>query len=238
MTDKIIPIRDIPKGRKNGIVQMRDGKPVTTSLIVAEKFGKLHKNVIRDIENLECPEEFSGLNFEPGSYTDAQNQERPMYLITRDGFTLLAMGFTGKEAMAWKLKYIHAFNEMEKMIQGRHYTQLSKDDSDGISFIMSAVDDIKRQMDRLTEFRKYSDNPVAPFCDDSCSIKTGGLILKDEIYDRYLFYCEHRDEYALTKPVFFRKLYQYASFIKSVRRMIRGKAAYGITGLSLKEVAL
>ena len=61
-----------------------------------------HKNVMQNIRNLECSVVFAGLNFQPGSYKDAQNQERPEYLITRDGFTLLVMGFTGDKAMQWK----------------------------------------------------------------------------------------------------------------------------------------
>lgn len=68
--------------------------------------------------------ESNELNFEPikkyfikGYYTDARHRRKPMYYMTRDGFTLLAMGFTGKRAMEWKIKYITAFNEMEKFIQ-------------------------------------------------------------------------------------------------------------------------
>lgn len=94
------------------------GTPMVSSLIVAEKFGKLHKNVLRGIENLkkDCPENFNQLNFEPGFYLDAQNQERPMIEMTRDGFSLLAMGFTGPKAVQWKIKFIDAFNLMERHI--------------------------------------------------------------------------------------------------------------------------
>jgi len=90
-----------------------DGRPVTTSLNVAEVFGKQHQHVLRAIDRLEVPGEFAASNFGRGSYLDANNQPRPMYQITRDGFTLLAMGFTGKAAMQFKLAYISAFNAME-----------------------------------------------------------------------------------------------------------------------------
>ena len=63
---------------------------------------------------LKCDTEFAAYNFVCGSYKDAQNQERPEYLMTRDGFTLLAMGFTGAKAMQWKIKYAEAFNTMER----------------------------------------------------------------------------------------------------------------------------
>lgn len=61
----------------------------------------------------DCSEEFSQLNFEGGSYLDAQNQSRPKYLLSRDGFTMLAMGFTGKKAAAYREAYIKQFNAME-----------------------------------------------------------------------------------------------------------------------------
>lgn len=69
-----------------------------SSLMVAEKFGKEHKNVLRDIQNLECSQEFTKLNFELSNYKDSTGRKLPMYEMTRDGFTFLAMGFTGKEA--------------------------------------------------------------------------------------------------------------------------------------------
>jgi Rha family phage regulatory protein len=70
-----------------------DGKQWTTSLNIAEVFGKEHKNVIRDIENLECSQAFRKLNFEPSNYVTSQGKEMPMYDITRDGFSFLVMGF-------------------------------------------------------------------------------------------------------------------------------------------------
>ena len=100
-----------------------DGRPVTTSLNVAEVFGKKHHNVMQAIAALNfkggVPDEFSQLNFERTSYLDANGQARPMYHITKDGFTLLAMGFTGKAAMRFKLAYIAAFNAMEAELLGR-----------------------------------------------------------------------------------------------------------------------
>lgn len=98
-----------------------NGTPMTTSLLVAEAFGKKHKNVLRDIDNLECSEEFLGLNFEPcvkirELASGGKIQDR-YFNITRDGFTFLAMGYTGKKAAEFKEKYIAAFNAMERTIQ-------------------------------------------------------------------------------------------------------------------------
>lgn len=90
-----------------------DGQITTTSNQVAANFGKLHKNVLRAIERLECSQEFNRLNFELAEFEDAKGEKRPAYRMTRDGFTFLAMGFTGKNAAQWKEAYISAFNKME-----------------------------------------------------------------------------------------------------------------------------
>lgn len=100
------------------IVEIDEGRMFTTSLIVAEAFEKEHKNVLRDIENLECSKEFHRLNFEHTPYVHPQNgQTYPAYRLTRDGFAFLAMGFTGKKAAAWKEKFLEAFNAMEAALR-------------------------------------------------------------------------------------------------------------------------
>lgn len=98
-------------------VFLKNGHAVTTSLKVAEVFGKPHKNVLRDIKLLGCSEEFARLNFEPGFYSDANSQPRPMFEMTKDGFTFLVMGFTGSEAARFKEDYIRAFNLMAEAVQ-------------------------------------------------------------------------------------------------------------------------
>lgn len=92
------------------IVINHNGQPLTTSLLIAEKFGKEHKNILRDIETLDCSKEFNQLNFEPTYYLDSQNRAQPMYYITRDGFSFLVMGFTGTQAARFKEDFINAFN--------------------------------------------------------------------------------------------------------------------------------
>lgn len=95
-------------------VKIVHGKATTTSLKIAEYFGKEHYRVIRSIENLDCSPEFRLANFGASSYINAQKKTQPMYTITKDGFMFLAMGFTGKEAAQWKEKYIEAFNQLEQ----------------------------------------------------------------------------------------------------------------------------
>ena len=122
------------------LVNIEGGQVLADSLTVATAFGKQHYNVIRDIEILianmkalgenEIEGKITLLNFE-GGYSDQQiqrffieskyyhpknKQEHKMYLMTRDGFSLLVMGFTGQKALEWKLKYIEAFNYMEESL--------------------------------------------------------------------------------------------------------------------------
>ena len=102
-------------------VSIVSGSPVVSSLSVAEHFEKQHKNVLRQIDALksDLAADITGLNFEPSEYTDPTGRTLPSYNLSRDGFTLLAMGFTGKKALAWKVRYIEAFNAMEAQLRGR-----------------------------------------------------------------------------------------------------------------------
>ena len=90
---------------------------LTNSLLVAEKFGKEHNKVIRDIQNLSCSDEFRAANFGVSSYISLQNKELPMYVMTKDGFSFLVMGYTGVKAGVFKEEYIKAFNKMEETIK-------------------------------------------------------------------------------------------------------------------------
>ena len=103
-------------------VSLHDGRPDTTSREVAHYFRKRHDNVVRDIRSImdNCPEEFTALNFEVSNYLDQTGRSLPMYIIFRDGFTLLAMGYTGPEAIRFKLAYIEAFNRMEAELARRN----------------------------------------------------------------------------------------------------------------------
>ena len=92
---------------------------VVSSLDIAETFDKNHAHVLRDIKELECSDEFRESNFGLSSYVNLQNKKQPMYYVTRDGFTLLAMGYTGEKAMKFKEAYIKQFNVMERMLQGK-----------------------------------------------------------------------------------------------------------------------
>lgn len=109
-----------PTDQELSLVAVENEHAVTTSLRVAEVFGKQHKDVLKAVKSLDCSEEFRERNFAL-SKIDYQNgnikKQLPMYYITRDGFMFLVMGFTGKTAAKWKEAYIKAFNEMEAKIR-------------------------------------------------------------------------------------------------------------------------
>ena len=94
-------------------VTIENGRAVTTSVAIAEFFRKMHKDVLKKIDNLECSQKFSERNFAPAEYLDEQGKKRPMYKITKNGFVFLVMGFTGKKAAAFKEAYIAEFDRME-----------------------------------------------------------------------------------------------------------------------------
>nr|DAE11739.1 MAG TPA: regulatory protein [Podoviridae sp. ctIlO27] len=103
-------------------VSLHDGRPATTSLEIAKFFDKRHDDVLKSIRNLRpnCPEEFTARNFAASNYLDNTGRSLSMYIIHRDGFMLLVMGYTGKKALALKLAYIEAFNRMEAELAKRN----------------------------------------------------------------------------------------------------------------------
>ncbi len=100
------------------LVKNKDGEAVTDSKKVAETFGKSHRHVLRDIEKLISETGvFGESNFGRSCYTSKQNKELACYEMTKDGFTLLAMGYGTSKALQFKIKYIKQFNEMEELIR-------------------------------------------------------------------------------------------------------------------------
>ncbi len=111
MTAQIIPF--IPQDA----ITLTHNQIRTSSLKVAEAFGKRHDNVVRSIQSIECSPEFNALNFEAVEYLDKKGEKRTLWEMTKDGFMFLVMGFTGKKAAQVKEAYIKAFNEMAEQIK-------------------------------------------------------------------------------------------------------------------------
>ena len=95
-------------------LEIIEGQITTTSQQIAAHFNKVHRDVVRAIENIECSAEFRLRNFAQSSYVSNQNKVLDCFTMTRDGFAFLCMGFTGQEAAKWKEAYISAFNAIEQ----------------------------------------------------------------------------------------------------------------------------
>lgn len=98
-------------------IRQKGGQLFTTSIDVAEKFGKRHDHVLVSVRKIIDSDGAFGLpNFRESSYLNDQNKKQPMFEMTRSGFTILAMGFSGKKALEWKIKYEQAFSAMEQAL--------------------------------------------------------------------------------------------------------------------------
>lgn len=110
-----------------GIVFVNDNQAFTDSRIIAEVFQKGHDKVLRDIRNLKCSEAFRLTNFGETEYENGQGRKMPMYVLTFNGFAILAMGYTGEKAMQFKELYIEEFDRTHRLLADLQVTLLSKE---------------------------------------------------------------------------------------------------------------
>lgn len=160
----------LPSEHFSPSVSLHSGRPATTSLEVAKFFSKRHDHVVRSIQDLisNTPKSFSAPNLGAAEYSDEQGKPRPMFILYRDGFMLLVMGYTGKKALAMKLAYIEAFNRMEEELArqkeaARNITQDIVDFPGTLSITPSSVADRKPLRALVGSWAKLSN---APF--DAC----------------------------------------------------------------------
>ncbi|MDT2882019.1 Rha family transcriptional regulator [Lactococcus lactis] len=140
------------------LVFTENGQVVTSSLEVARCFGKQHKHVLdtidEKIQSAENPTCFNGM-LSVGNYKDSRGRFQRMYLLNRDGFVFIAMGFTGKKADEFKLKYIEAFNKMEQQLKEQNLP-MSLDEkiatiASGYGNMRQEIGDVKEKVEDLSE---------------------------------------------------------------------------------------
>lgn len=144
-----MPSLNSSKNRDCSLVSITDGHPMTNSLLVADKFDRPHKSIINSISRLGCSEDFNRHNFMPIEYTDTRGRKQPKYLMTKDGFVFLAMGFTGKEAALLKESYILEFNRMQKLLS-RQQSLLWRESRE------HAIEARKAETDAIQQFIDYA----------------------------------------------------------------------------------
>lgn len=129
-----------------------NGSAVTNSLLVAEKFGKEHRTVLRAIRNLISTTQNCAVRnmFAESNYLNDQNKQQPMYIMNRDGFTLLVMGFNGKKALDFKVQFIEAFNRMEEAIKNSSY-QIPGRFSEALRLVADHMDKVEHLESKLIE---------------------------------------------------------------------------------------
>lgn len=136
------------------LVIMHDQQAVTTSLVLAEAFEKQHKHVIEAIEKKISTAENSALlknMFIEDSYIASNGKQNKMYYLNRDGFTFIAMGFTGKKADEFKLKYIDAFNKMENQIKEKTQFRLPKNLTEMSTMFFDVMKDQDKRIEEQSE---------------------------------------------------------------------------------------
>ena len=134
----------------NELVYIHNEIAVCDSLQVAEKFEKEHRHILRDIDELTAQNwAVKGL-FKVSTYKANNRQKYRKFYMNRDGFTLLAMGFTGQKALEWKLQYINAFNRMENIIREKQFPAWQERRRTGITARKTETDAIKRLCEYAT----------------------------------------------------------------------------------------
>ena len=144
----------------NNLVFVQNKKVVTDSLIVAEVFEKAHDKVLRDIRNLGCSEEFRLANFGESTYLNSQNKEMPMYFMNQKGFTLLVMGYTGKEAMKFKEQYINEFERMENELKSPKLLSEREQLIAAMKISIETAEEIAVMKDEMAEIKQQVTNQI------------------------------------------------------------------------------
>lgn len=163
--------------QNNSLVKIENETIVTSSRSVAEHFEKEHKTVLRSIHEILAAQNRAARFFYETTYEN-RGKQYPMYLMNRDGFLLLVMGFTGKAALEWKMKYIDAFNAMEKQL-----TELSRPSyqiDDPIERARRWADEqeaLKKQIDAKTE-QIAKLEPKAAYADTLAGCE-GSMLIRD-----------------------------------------------------------
>lgn len=178
------------------VFKSKNGSPITTSLLVAEKFGKDHKNVMRDIReimNKRSAQNWSHFYYTT-SYIDSMNRRQEMIAMNRDGFSLLVMGFTGEEALQFKLDFISAFNKMEQTIK---LFDVPKTYADALQLAANQAKEIELKNNEIKELAPKAE--VYDLISESKGLKTVKEVAKELGTGEHRLFAWLRDQHILMR---------------------------------------
>ena len=178
---------------KDLVFRGQNDQVITTSLLVAETFEKEHRNVLKSIRKLMSATNVAVAQmFDETTYVNEQGKEQPMFFMNRDGFTLLAMGFSGEKALKFKVDYINAFNKMEAELKSQQTKQLSAAESllQSVQLLVAHEKEIKALKEQNENILKLNEVLTGQMFDVSAEIDNINSKLNNEI-DRYtvIGYC-------------------------------------------------
>lgn len=201
-------------------VSNNDGILTVSSREVSKSFNKQHGHILRDIdiliENMGSIQNWSGY-FIPSEYQDQQMKNRKEYLLTKDGFSLLVMGFTGSKALDWKLRYIEAFNKMEESLNNKkdHDLEFLKELNKTLKSLGYIQDrtvrdymcrqllekvGVKAPMLQITNEMQDRDNKfeiVKRFIEETCVIDKNSMVTVSDLYK--VFSKWSKEDISITK---------------------------------------
>jgi anti-repressor protein len=201
------------------VFKSEKGTPVTNSLLVAKKFGKLHKNVLRAIDDViaQTPKDQTRLNFAPSEYIDESGKSNRMYVMTKDGFSAVVLGFTGEQAIRFRWEYIEAFNKMEELIRTGDY-QIPKSYSEALMIAARQAEQIEQQQKQLSlQTPKVLFADAVATSDRSVLVSELAKILKQngiDIGQNRLFEWLRQHEYLCSKGEYYNQPSQKAMELK------------------------
>ena len=214
------------------VLSMQSGEPVASSRQVAENFGKEHKDTLESIRQILAAENSATKSMFYETTFENRGKQYPMYLMNRDGFTLLAMGFTGKAALEWKLKYIAAFNKMEKKLAEQ--PQLTRSQLLATALI-AAHEELEEKDKRIAELTPDAEFARAVCIADNC--RTATSIAKDYgltaeklnklLYSQRVQYKDSDGQWVLYKP------YQGKGYTKNRKTYIPNTTVWTVEGEKL-----
>lgn len=195
----------------DNLVIMHEQQAVTTSLKVAEVFEKGHKHVMEAIRKLTAENSTVRKMFGEDSYLNSRNQKQPMFYMNRDGFTLLAMGFTGSKVMEFKLKYIEAFNRMEEQLKQQPF-KLPQSFSEALIELANEVKKNEVLQPKADKYDRY--------------LSSKGLITITEVAKEYGMSGRELNEFLHKKGVIYKKGDKWFVYKKYANDALTGYEIY------------